>query len=113
MYNLNEVITYLDNNQQLNGINYNNFNDNYIKLSQHLNENQKNYINKIKQMELEKINYFNENGNFPSINNINGNYNLKYIDNFVLIDEEFAQYLFQMFNQSLTFYQVNYIKNSK
>ena len=41
---------------------------------------------------------------------LNNNSNLIYIDDFELIDEEFAQYLFQMFNHCLTFYKVDYAK---
>ena len=110
IYNINEVISYLNNRQQLSQINYNNFDENYKKLSLYLNEKQKNYINKIKQKESEKISNFKEDENSLVVNKLKNNSNLKYIDDFEIIDEEFAQYLFQIFNPSLTFYQVNYVK---
>ena len=110
IYSTNEVIKYLNNNQQLNGINYNNLNNNYVNISNYLNQNQKNYISEIKQIESEKINYFDQNNNSPIISKLNNNSNLIYIDDFELIDEEFAQYLFKMFNHSLTFYKVDYAK---
>ena len=49
IYNLKDIIAYLDNNQLLSGLTYNNFDDNYPRISKFLNEKQTNYINIIKK----------------------------------------------------------------
>ena len=91
-YNLNGVISYLNNNQQLNEINYQNFNENYSKISEFLNKNQTNYINKIKQIERQSTNKFNEQEGSLVLKKLNNN-GLKYIDNIEIIDKDFVNYL--------------------
>lgn len=83
----------MNNNQQLNEINYQNFNDKYPKISEYLNQNKTNYINQIKKNEREtKIN-FNEKEGSLVVKKLNNNNDLNYIDNFELIDKDFAYYL--------------------
>ena len=110
IYNTNGVISYLNNNQQLNEINYQNFNDKYPKISEYLNQNKTNYINQIKKNEREtKIN-FNEKEGSLVVKKLNNNNDLNYIDNFELIDKDFAYYLYQIFNDSISIYKIEYIK---
>ena len=108
-YNLNEVISYLNNNQQLNEINYQNFNENYSKISEFLNKNQTNYINKIKQIERQSTNKFNEQEGSLVLKKLNNN-GLKYIDNIEIIDKDFVNYLYQIFNNNIAIYKIDYIK---
>ena len=100
----------MNNNQQLNEINYQNFNDKYPKISEYLNQNKTNYINQIKKNEREtKIN-FNEKEGSLVVKKLNNNNDLNYIDNFELIDKDFAYYLYQIFNDSISIYKIEYIK---
>ena len=108
-YNLNGVISYLNNNQQLNEINYQNFNENYSKISEFLNKNQTNYINKIKQIERQSTNKFNEQEGSLVLKKLNNN-GLKYIDNIEIIDKDFVNYLYQIFNNNIAIYKIDLIK---
>ena len=108
-YNLNGVISYLNNNQQLNEINYQNFNENYSKISEFLNKNQTNYINKIKQIERQSTNKFNEQEGSLVLKKLNNN-GLKYIDNIEIIDKDFVNYLYQIFNNNIAIYKIDFIK---
>ena len=109
-YNLNGVISYLNNNQQLNEINYQNFNENYSKISEFLNENQTNYINSIKQNERQTKIKFNEHEGSFVLKKLNNNNDLKYIDSIEIIDKDFANYLYQIFNNNIAIYKIDYIK---
>ena len=108
-YNFNGVISYLNNNQQLNEINYQNFNENYSKISEFLNKNQTNYINKIKQIERQSTNKFNEQEGSLVLKKLNNN-GLKYIDNIEIIDKDFVNYLYQIFNNNIAIYKIDFIK---
>ena len=106
IYNINEVINYLNNNHQLNEINYKNLEANYQNLSKFLNENQINYINNIKQIENKANIKFNENEGILVIKTLNNKSNLKYIDDFEIIDRDFAEFLNKTFNNTINFYKV-------
>ena len=111
IYNRNEVLAYLNSNHQLNGINYNNFDQNFNEISKYLNENQINYINSIKQKDREiKLK---EKEGFLDIKQFNNDNNLIYIDNFEIIDKNFANYLNQIFGNSIMIYKVDYAKIEK
>ena len=99
----------MNNNQQLNEINYQNFNENYSKISEFLNKNQTNYINKIKQIERQSTNKFNEQEGSLVLKKLNNN-GLKYIDNIEIIDKDFANYLYQIFNNNIAIYKIDLIK---
>jgi len=109
-YNLNEVISYLNSNQQLNEINYQNFNENYQKLSELLNKNQTNYIKEIKKYENSTRFKFEKNEGFLVLKKYNNKNNLKYVDKFEIIDKDFASYIHQIFNNSIAIYKIDYIK---
>ena len=110
IYSINEAISYLNNNQQLNDINYNNFEENYPNISIFLNQNQLNYINNIKQIENTIRTKVNENELTLVLKNFNNQNNLKYIDDFEIIDKDFAFYLFKLFNNNIMIYKVDYTK---
>ena len=110
IYSINEAISYLNDNQQLNSINYNNFDENYQNISIFLNKNQLNYINNIKQNEHSIGTKFNQNEVSLVLKNFNNQNNLKYIDDFEIIDKDFAIYLFQLFKNNITIYKVDYTK---
>ena len=110
IYNINEVITYLNNHHQLNEINYKNLETNYQNLSKFLNENQINYINNIKQIENKANIKFNENEGTLVIKILNNKSNLKYIDDLDITDRDFAEFLSRTFNNSINFYKVFYLK---
>ena len=83
---------------------------NYQNLSKFLNENQINYINNIRQIENKTNIKFNENEGILVIKTLNNKSNLKYIDDFEIIDRDFAEFLNRTFNNTINFYKVYYLK---
>ena len=106
-YNINETIHFLNNNYLLKGANYQNFNSIYTKINNYLNIHQNNYTRNI---EKEKIKFSQQDKEF-NIKYINKNNNLAYIDNFELIDEEFALFLSKTYNNEINILPTNLIFN--
>ena len=111
-YNIKEIINFLNYYNKLNEINYQNFDLYYPEINDYLNIHQSNYMKSIKQIEvqnkilsLEKISVFYS----KYINN--NNINLKYIDNFEIIDKEFADLLIKASNNHIDLLPIDYIIN--
>jgi len=100
----------MDNNYALNGITYQNFNSFYPKIDDYLNKYQPNYMVSIKQLEEKEKFTFTKNKLIFNINYINNNERLKYIDNFEIIDREFANFLKQKFGKQIDTIPIKYIK---
>ena len=107
IYQLKKVIPFLEENQVLIGINYQNFNTNYEIISNYLKAYQSNYINSIQQLEVQGKIIFNKNEETFVLNNIKGEKNLIYIKNFEIIDKEFASFLIHKFNKNIYKYKYN------
>ena len=97
LYKLKDIITYLNNYQILAGINYQNCDNNFPKISKFLNENQINYINIIKKNEEDGLINFtlNEMSLIPKY--FDEKKNLIYIEDFEIIDEKFITFLCNKF----------------
>lgn len=109
-YNIKGIIQFMDNNYALNGITYQNFNSFYPKIDDYLNKYQPNYMVSIKQLEEKEKFTFTKNKLIFNINYINNNERLKYIDNFEIIDREFANFLKQKFGKQIDTIPIKYIK---
>ena len=112
-YNIKEIINFLNYYNKLNEINYQNFDLYYPEINDYLNIHQSNYMKSIKQIEvqnkilsLEKISVF-----YSKYINNNNNINLKYIDNFEIIDKEFADLLIKASNNHIDLLPIDYIIN--
>ena len=110
-YNIKGIIQFMDNNYALNGITYQNFNSFYPKIDDYLNKYQPNYMVSIKQLEEKEKFTFTKNELIFNINYINNNERLKYIDNFEIIDREFANFLKQKFNKQIDTIPIIYMIN--
>ena len=101
MYNSKEIITNLNN--QMNGLTYQNFNSYYQVILNNINKNN------LKQPSIQEINNLrNELNNSAFLKAFNNQPNRLYIDNFVLIDQEFATFLLQKINNNIKYCQVFY-----
>ena len=107
IYNLKGLINILKNNNILNGINYKTCDSNYSGISKFLNEKTIRYINEIKQIEQTGKNKFNGPYNSFSTRYLNGLPKLIFIEDFDIIDEEFAAFLHKIFN-NIGFLEVNF-----
>ena len=109
IYHLKQLFNILEDEKLLNGITFQNCNDNYAKISDFLNINKIEYINHIQKYELSEGIKFKESEINFSPKYINNQSNLEYIDNFQIIDQEFYSFLIQKYGKSLFMYKVNYI----
>jgi len=102
---INESLNHLSNN-----VNYGNADQYYPLISKFLNEKNIEYINQIKQLETTGTIQFNENEKKLDYKYLNNNQpNLLYIDNIEIIDENFALFLKQKFNNSLMMLPIYYV----
>ena len=101
IYKEKEIIGLLSDSKQLDGITYENANQNFPKISKFLNDNKPEYINAFKDLEIKGgISFTNTEGNI-SLKRFNNNQNLIYIEDFELIDKEFATFLSSKFKVNL------------
>jgi len=108
-YDLKKVINeYLNN--LLNNICYANVDQYYPQISKILNEKYIGYINNIKQLETTGSIQFNENEKKLNFKNLDKHQSkFIYIDNIEIIDENFALFLNQIFNNSLILLLTYYV----
>ena len=108
-YDLKKVINeYLNN--LLNNICYANVDQYYPQISKILNEKYIGYINNIKQLETTGAIQFNENEKKLNLKNLDKHQSkFIYIDNIEIIDENFALFLNQIFNNSLRLLLTYYV----
>jgi len=107
IYNLKGLVDTLKNNNILNGINYKICDSYYSKISKFLNEKTIQYISEIKQIEQTGKIKFNGPYNSFSTRYLNGLPKLIFIEDFDIIDEEFATFLQKIFN-NIGFFEVNF-----
>ena len=108
IYALKKLFDELIEGKLLNGINYKNCNENFIRINEFLNEHKIEYINNIQQQEQPgNIKLKGRDIVFTS-KYINNQPNLIYIDNFEIIDKEFYTFLRQKFGDDLFMYQTFY-----
>jgi hypothetical protein len=101
IYKAKEIIRLLSDSKQLDGITYENANQNFSKISKFLNDNKPEYINSFKDLEIKGgISFTNTEGNI-SLKRFNNNQNLIYIEDFEIIDKEFATFLSSKFKVNL------------
>ena len=107
-YNIMEIYNFLHNNGLLDGISYDNFNNNYPKICKYLNQNMNKKIKQIKTIETSGSIQFSKNESefIPKI--YNQQPSLKYFDGFVLIDKEFCSSLKKLFNESVNILKIFY-----
>ena len=92
-----EIYNSLHNNGILDGITYHNFNRNYPKICKYLNQNMTKNIKQIKTIETRGTIQFSKNESEFIPNIFNKQHLLKYLDEFVLIDKDFASSLIKLF----------------
>ena len=97
-----------DNKLLIDDINYQNCDENYIKIIKFINENKKDYIKGIQQKEEKGMMRFEESENIIEIKTIINEPNSEYIDNFVLIDEEYYTFLYKTFGGNLYMFHTMY-----
>ena len=101
IYKAKEIIGLLSDSKQLDGITYENANQNFPKISKFLNDNKPEYINSFKDLEIEGgIRFTKTEGNI-SLKRFNNNQNLIYVEDFEIIDKEFATFLSSKFKVNL------------
>ena len=112
-YDLKKIFDFLEKNNIFNQINYQNFDSNFQKIIQILNENDNsdfNGIKKIKSLEIPNANIITLNENLISKKFISKNQSkLIYLDEFEIIDQDFALYLKGIYKNKIQIIQVNYI----
>ena len=104
IYKLKKLFDILDDKKLLYGISYENCDNNYIKIIEFLNSNEKEYIENLKKVEQPggiKIEGKNIDIQTKKLENQN---NLEYIDNFEIIDRDFYTFLLQKFGQELKWF---------
>ena len=102
LYNLRNLMDNLYNQKLLEGVTYQNCDDNYGKIYEYLNRYQINYINNILQnIQLGK-GEFNRNEKIYSAKTINNQPNLIYVDNFEIIDQEYYSFLSNKFCKGIS-----------
>ena len=101
IYKAKEIITLLSDSHQLDGFTYENVNKNFPKISKFLNDNKPEYINSFKDLEINGgISFTNTEGNI-SLKRLNNNQKIIYIEDFEIIDNEFATFLSSKFKDNL------------
>ena len=111
-YALKEIYNILQDNKILDGINYHNCDSNYQNIIQFLNDNNNGFLNGIKRIESNEIQYiFNPNDNFISKKFFNNNKQSKliYLDEFEIIDKDFESHLKELYNNKLQILPIDYI----
>ena len=107
-FSLKEVFNFLDNNKFLMGINYENFDLNYSKISNILNNYQATYINNIKKYDTPGTIQLNKNEISLNIKNIFNKINTNYVDDFEIIDIAFGNFLNRIFENDVKLYESYY-----
>ena len=107
-FSLKEVFNFLDNNKFLKGINYENFDLNYSKISNILNNYQATYINNIKKYDTPGTIQLNKNEISLNIKNIFNKINTNYVDDFEIIDIAFGNFLNRIFENDVKLYESYY-----
>ena len=110
-YALKKLYDYLDKNNILKGINYQNCDSNFPNIIKFLNEKNNAYLNAIKKIEKTEIPYIiKSNINSFSAKYINNKQSkLIYLNEFEIIDQEFGLYLQKLYKNNLYILPVNYI----
>ena len=98
-FKLNEIIIKIENHPKLNGITYNNFDNNFPLILEAINERDRNYLNSIKKYDNPGAINFTSAQVLLIKKNINEQNGLKYVDNFEIIDTQFAVFLQKYFYQ--------------
>ena len=109
LYELKKILKYLETNGVLVGITYHNFDGNYSKILNYLNNNKKDYINAIKNFETPGVINFTQNeiSLVPKI--YQGNKNLGYLDEIEIINTDFASFLYNKY-KNIIMPSVNFVK---
>ena len=110
IYRLKKLFEILDNEKLLNGITYENSDNNYIKIIEFLNSNKKEYIEHLKKVEQPGGIKFEGKNIDIQIKNLENKNNLEYIDNFEIIDKDFYTFLLEKFGKDMErfLFSVNY-----
>ena len=106
IYNLKEIYNLLK--KDLEGINYQNCDENYIQIYKHLNSIKKDYIDNFEQIEKPGQIKLNEIENKFEIKSLNNEPNLGYVDNFGIIDEKYSAFLNKKFGDDLHIFPIYY-----
>ena len=110
-YALKEIYNILQDNKILDGINYHNCDSNYQKVIQFLYKNINLFLNGIKRIESNEIQFIfvpNETISKKFIDN-NRHSQLIYIDEFEIIDKDFYSYLKKLYKNNLQILPIDYI----
>ena len=109
-YDLKKVVNEELNNFLNNNVNYTNVDQNYQKMCTILHEKNIGYINQIKQLETTgAIQFTEKEKNLDWKYLYNNQPNFLFIDNIEIIDENFAKFLEQKFNNSIKMLQTYYV----
>ena len=110
-YVLKKLLDILKENKLLDGINYQNCDSNYPNIIKFLNEKNNTYLNDIKKIENTEIPYIiKPNDSFISTKFINNKQSkLIYLDEFEIIDKDFALHLQNIYKNNIQIFPVYYI----
>ena len=104
-FKLKEIKAIIDKNFSLEKISYQNFDEQFHKISQFLNQNLPNYINNIKSFSGEITFKKSESNLIPKYLNINQK-KLTFIDDFEIIDEKFGKFLQKICKENSPFPEI-------
>ena len=107
IYDLKNLFNVLESERLLDGITYQNCNDNYFKINTFLNINKIDYIKHLQKFEIPGGIKFKGSEIIFTPKYINNQLNLEYIDNFQIIDHEFYTFLIQKYGENLFMYKVD------
>ena len=99
IYKLKNILSILDYDKILSGMTYQNFEENYYKISNYLNKHQKSYIQSVKNLETQGKIEFSKYEMLFNIKFINEQRELKYIEDFEIINKNFANFLSKKFSR--------------
>ena len=108
-FKLNELMFKIEKNSKLIDISYRNFKGKFHLILEAINESDSNYFNSIKKYDTPGVINITFGQSFLQKKNIYDKIGLQYIDNFEIIDEGFANFLYNRFNQQLYLPQANFI----
>ena len=105
-FNFNYIITCIEKNSKLNDITYQNFAQNFPLILKYIKENHSDYFEYIKQYDNPGTIKFTKDEGIFTPEYLNNQHNLKYIDDFRIIDKEFAFFLTKKFGDIINIPEV-------
>jgi len=105
-FHLNDIIHIIKGNPQFNNITYNNFDENYSMINKFLENNNSEYIFGLQNSGVLNLS---QDESVLNIKYPKHHENLKYIDDFCIIDEKFVVFLYKLYNKKIKYVQAHFI----